>query len=137
MACVTLESAALTSLSCLGSSRRRLFHKPLSISLSSSGGVLPARRLRVRMGLTPDGPSVAVVGVTGAVGQEFLEVLASRDFPYSAVKMLASKRSAGQKLEFEVCTTGVPWGNKRIATQLQYCMQSHIYAHILLSMILL
>ena len=66
------------------------------------------------MGLTPDGPSIAVVGVTGAVGQEFLEVLASRDFPYSTVKMLASKRSAGQKLEFEVRSTCVPLGATRI-----------------------
>lgn len=28
----------------------------------------------VRAGKTPDGPKVAIVGVTGAVGQEFLRV---------------------------------------------------------------
>ncbi|MEM7682573.1 MAG: aspartate-semialdehyde dehydrogenase [Planctomycetota bacterium] len=42
--------------------------------------------------------SVAVVGATGAVGQELLELLAERSFPYSTVKLLASARSAGKKL---------------------------------------
>lgn len=46
-------------------------------------------------------PSVAVVGVTGAVGQEFLSVLSDRDFPYRSIKMLASKRSAGKQLSFQ------------------------------------
>ncbi|OAY84044.1 Aspartate-semialdehyde dehydrogenase [Ananas comosus] len=55
----------------------------------------------VRMSLREDGPSVAVVGVTGAVGQEFLSVLSDRDFPYRSIKMLASRRSAGKKLSFE------------------------------------
>ncbi|CAI5949424.1 unnamed protein product [Closterium sp. NIES-65] len=53
------------------------------------------------MGLTENGPSIAVVGVTGAVGQEFLQVLAQRDFPYSSLKMLASYRSAGKKFDFD------------------------------------
>ncbi|RWR92813.1 Semialdehyde dehydrogenase [Cinnamomum micranthum f. kanehirae] len=55
----------------------------------------------VRMGLKEDGPSLAVVGVTGAVGQEFLHVLSDRDFPYRSIRMLASKRSAGNHLTFE------------------------------------
>lgn len=55
----------------------------------------------VRMGYTESGPTVAIVGVTGAVGQEFLDVLTDRDFPYRDIKMLASKRSAGQKMSFE------------------------------------
>ncbi|KAH9794467.1 Aspartate-semialdehyde dehydrogenase [Citrus sinensis] len=46
-------------------------------------------------------PCVAVVGVTGAVGQEFLSVLSDRDFPYRSIKMLASKRSAGKQLSFQ------------------------------------
>ncbi|GJP52524.1 hypothetical protein CLOM_g11627 [Closterium sp. NIES-68] len=53
------------------------------------------------MGLTENGPSVAVVGVTGAVGQEFLQVLSQRDFPYSSLKLLASYRSAGKQFDFE------------------------------------
>ena len=53
------------------------------------------------MGLREDGPSVAVVGVTGAVGQEFLRVLSDRDFPYRNIRLLASRRSAGKRLTFE------------------------------------
>src|SRR5438128_1169426 len=44
--------------------------------------------------------NVAVVGVTGAVGQEFLTVLAERRFPIGKLQMLASARSAGKKIEF-------------------------------------
>lgn len=44
--------------------------------------------------------SIAVVGVTGAVGQEFLTVLAERKFPFTSIKLLASARSAGKKIDF-------------------------------------
>jgi aspartate-semialdehyde dehydrogenase len=44
--------------------------------------------------------NVAVVGVTGAVGQEFLNVLAERDFPIKNLKLLASARSAGKQIDF-------------------------------------
>ncbi|KAK7370052.1 hypothetical protein VNO80_12106 [Phaseolus coccineus] len=70
-------------------------------------GLLPARPKptsgpnRVRMSLRDDGPAIAVVGVTGAVGQEFLSVLSDRDFPYRSIKMLASQRSAGRRIIFE------------------------------------
>ncbi|KAJ7969080.1 aspartate-semialdehyde dehydrogenase [Quillaja saponaria] len=56
---------------------------------------------KVRMSLQENGPSIAVVGVTGAVGQEFLSVLSDRDFPYRSIKMLASKRSAGRRFTFQ------------------------------------
>ncbi|XP_039006885.1 aspartate-semialdehyde dehydrogenase-like [Hibiscus syriacus] len=55
----------------------------------------------VRMSFQESGPSVAVVGVTGAVGQEFLSVLSDRDFPYRSLKLLASKRSAGKSISFQ------------------------------------
>ncbi|XP_062209436.1 uncharacterized protein LOC133911253 isoform X1 [Phragmites australis] len=55
----------------------------------------------VRMALREDGPSVAIVGVTGAVGQEFLRVISDRDFPYRSLRLLASERSAGKSLSFE------------------------------------
>lgn len=45
-------------------------------------------------------PHVAVVGVTGAVGQEFLRVLEKRNFPYEKLTLLASKRSAGKKIQY-------------------------------------
>ena len=45
--------------------------------------------------------NVAIVGATGAVGQEFLSVLAGRDFPIKSVKFLASARSAGKTIDFK------------------------------------
>jgi aspartate-semialdehyde dehydrogenase len=45
--------------------------------------------------------NVAIVGATGAVGQEFLTVLAERDFPIKSIKFLASARSAGKTIEFK------------------------------------
>jgi aspartate-semialdehyde dehydrogenase len=44
--------------------------------------------------------NVAIVGATGAVGQEFLTVLAERKFPIKNLKLLASARSAGKTVEF-------------------------------------
>lgn len=43
---------------------------------------------------------VAILGATGAVGTELLELLESRDFPVSELKLLASPRSAGTRLPF-------------------------------------
>ena len=45
--------------------------------------------------------NVAVVGATGAVGQEFLNVLAERNFPIKNLKLLASARSAGKTVDFK------------------------------------
>jgi aspartate-semialdehyde dehydrogenase len=44
--------------------------------------------------------NVAIVGATGAVGQEFLNVLAERKFPIKTLKLLASARSAGKQVQF-------------------------------------
>ena len=44
------------------------------------------------------GYRVAVVGATGAVGREVLEILAARRFPASSVRAIASPRSAGRRL---------------------------------------
>ena len=44
--------------------------------------------------------TVAIVGVTGAVGQEFLGLLAERNFPAQEYRFLASSRSAGKKMTF-------------------------------------
>jgi aspartate-semialdehyde dehydrogenase len=43
---------------------------------------------------------VAVLGATGAVGQELLALLAERQFPVGELVLLASPRSAGQTLEW-------------------------------------
>jgi len=44
---------------------------------------------------------VAVVGVSGAVGQEFLRVLEERDFPMDELVLFGSKRSAGTSYTFK------------------------------------
>lgn len=44
--------------------------------------------------------NVAILGATGAVGQEFLNLIEERNFPFANLKMLASKRSAGKKINF-------------------------------------
>ena len=43
---------------------------------------------------------VAIVGASGAVGQEFLRVLAERNFPITELKLFGSSRSAGREYEF-------------------------------------
>lgn len=51
---------------------------------------------------------VAVVGATGAVGREMLEVLEERSFPVASLRAMASCRSAGRQLE---------WGGKSIEVE--------------------
>ncbi|GAB4828711.1 hypothetical protein Ancab_018376 [Ancistrocladus abbreviatus] len=79
---------------------RMFTRNPSSLRLTSNGAAVPTTTT-IRMALREDGPSLAVVGVTGAVGQEFLSVLSDRSFPYRSIRMLASKRSAGKHLTFE------------------------------------
>ena len=43
--------------------------------------------------------SIAVVGATGAVGRELLKILEQRQFPARQIKLLASSRSAGMRLQ--------------------------------------
>ncbi len=43
---------------------------------------------------------VAIVGASGAVGQEFLRVLAEREFPIDELLLFGSQRSAGSKYTF-------------------------------------
>lgn len=45
-------------------------------------------------------PRVAVVGATGAVGREILRILEERDFPLDDLRLLASPRSEGLRLQF-------------------------------------
>lgn len=43
---------------------------------------------------------VAILGATGAVGTELLELLERRNFPIADLKLLASERSVGRRLRF-------------------------------------
>ncbi|BBP89477.1 hypothetical protein BsIDN1_30950 [Bacillus safensis] len=47
------------------------------------------------------GLHVAVVGATGAVGQQMLKTLADRDFEMDTLTLLSSKRSAGTKSDIQ------------------------------------
>jgi aspartate-semialdehyde dehydrogenase len=47
-----------------------------------------------------DDPVVAIAGVTGAVGREFIATMDKRGFRVGKLKALASARSAGKKLSF-------------------------------------
>ena len=44
--------------------------------------------------------NIAVVGATGAVGRQLLEILEERDFPVAQLCLLASERSDGEFLDF-------------------------------------
>jgi aspartate-semialdehyde dehydrogenase len=44
---------------------------------------------------------VAIVGASGAVGQEFLRILAERNFPMDELVLFGSERSAGKKYTFK------------------------------------
>ncbi len=46
------------------------------------------------------GRTIAIAGVTGAVGQEFLNIIEERKFAFDSLKMLASHRSAGKEINF-------------------------------------
>ena len=43
---------------------------------------------------------IAIVGASGAVGQEFLRVLEERNFPMDELVLFGSKRSAGTQYLF-------------------------------------
>ena len=45
--------------------------------------------------------TVAVLGATGAVGQEMIKILAERNFPVGKLVPLASKRSVGKTVTFK------------------------------------
>lgn len=45
--------------------------------------------------------NVAIVGATGAVGEQILNLLETRNFPIRELKLLSSARSAGKKLMFK------------------------------------
>jgi len=45
--------------------------------------------------------NIAVVGATGAVGNEIIQILEQRDFPIDNLYLLASTKSKGKKIEFK------------------------------------
>jgi aspartate-semialdehyde dehydrogenase len=53
-----------------------------------------------KFGLRMKGYHIAVVGATGAVGQELLNVLERRSFPVASLRPIGSARSAGKSVRF-------------------------------------
>jgi aspartate-semialdehyde dehydrogenase len=51
--------------------------------------------------MNTQGYHIAVVGATGAVGNEMIRILEERNFPVRTLKLLASSKSAGKQLEFK------------------------------------
>lgn len=47
------------------------------------------------------GVTLAVVGATGAVGREMIDILIERQFPIGKLKLVASERSAGTEIEID------------------------------------
>lgn len=45
--------------------------------------------------------NIAVVGATGAVGEEMLKILEEKDFPVNKLKLFATERSKGKKINFK------------------------------------
>jgi aspartate-semialdehyde dehydrogenase len=45
--------------------------------------------------------NIAIVGASGAVGQEFLQFLEERNFPLTSLTLFGSKRSAGSEFFFK------------------------------------
>jgi aspartate-semialdehyde dehydrogenase len=72
-----------------------------------AAGSLPVRGIKAKEEMTM-GYRVAVVGATGNVGREMLNILQERRFPASEVIALASSRSVGQELSY---------GDRRIKVQ--------------------
>lgn len=48
----------------------------------------------------PQNPKVAIVGATGAVGKEFMQLILERGFSFSELFMVASQRSKGKEISF-------------------------------------
>ena len=57
------------------------------------------------------GQNIAIIGATGAVGQELLKILEERGFPASNVKLCASPRSVGKRINL--------WGEELIVEPTQ------------------
>ena len=72
----------------------------------------------------PESYRVAILGATGAVGVELLNLLESRNFPVADLKLLASPRSAGTKLPFRGETLQVEALSDRAFNQVDLVLAS-------------
>lgn len=66
---------------------------------------------------------LAVVGVTGLVGQEILKVMEERNFPFDELLPVASSKNVGKQIEYK----GKQWTIKSMeeaVAAIGYCHQS-------------
>jgi len=70
------------------------------------------------------GINVAILGATGAVGTEIIQLLAERNFPIAKLKLLASARSSGQEVSFRGETLTVEEVTKNSFTDVDLVLAS-------------
>jgi len=69
-------------------------------------------------------PNIAVLGATGVVGREILNILAEEHVEYNSIKFLASKRSAGSSIEFNGNKYTVFEANENSFDDINICLAS-------------
>jgi len=89
---VALQSETLRSLAALQDK------KPIKLIVSS--WLTAASQAEETHIIKNNKMNVAIVGASGAVGQEFLRILSERDFPVDELTLFGSERSAGRKYGF-------------------------------------
>ena len=72
---------------------------------------------------------VAIVGVSGAVGQEFLRVLDEQNFPIDELLLFGSERSAGRTYSFRGRTTQSVSCAKSLRTSAAWTSRSYLREH--------
>ncbi|MAG56119.1 MAG: aspartate-semialdehyde dehydrogenase [Planctomycetes bacterium] len=70
------------------------------------------------------GLRIGIVGATGAVGRELLDLLQTRAFPVGTLRLLASSRSAGTTLEFGGETVAVEEAREEVFSELDVALMS-------------
>ena len=69
-------------------------------------------------------PDIAVLGATGVVGREILNIINELKIPYNSIKFLASSRSAGSKIEFKGKHYTVEEANEHSFDDVSICLAS-------------
>ena len=69
-------------------------------------------------------PNLAVLGATGVVGREILNILDENKIEYNSIKFLASKRSAGSTIEFKGEKHTVIEANDNVFDDVDICLAS-------------
>ena len=74
--------------------------------------------------MTKQLPNLAVLGATGVVGREILNILEEENVEFNSIKFLASSRSAGSTLEFKGKNYTVVETNENSFDDVNICLAS-------------